>query len=61
MHAPPPLLDMHCEFCERPLASAEPENVALLRHVGESRACREQFGYLLENLRASWTPAMSGG
>lgn len=60
-HPPAARLAMHCEFCERPIAPGEAENVGLLRHVKESRACGEQFGYLLENLRASWTPAMSGG
>jgi len=52
---------MHCEFCDSDLTDAEPENVALLDHVKESEACNEQLGYALENLQASWTPAMSGG
>lgn len=52
---------MHCEFCARTIAAGEAENVVLLRHVDDSASCREQYGYLLENLRASWTPAMSGG
>lgn len=51
---------MHCEFCESSLPVAEPANVALLAHVQESRACREQFGYMIENLNASWTRSMSG-
>ena len=52
---------MHCEFCDQTLSDAEPENLALLRHVGERRACGEQYRFLLENLRSSWTLAMSGG
>ena len=52
---------MECEFCASELSDAEPENLALLEHVQESQACNEQLGYLIENLNASWTPAMSGG
>lgn len=52
---------MHCEFCTAPLPASEPENLALLRHVSERTDCREQFDFLLENLRSSWTPSMSGG
>lgn len=52
---------MDCEFCQERLPSVEPENVALLEHVRLSRACRDQFGFLLENLRTSWTRNMSGG
>ncbi|GEM_PF-5101471 len=52
---------MQCEFCDSELPDVEPENVALLEHVQESEPCHEQLGYLLENLHASWTPAMSGG
>lgn len=60
-HAWERLPSMRCEFCERQIAPGEAENVVLLRHVNESAACGEQFRYLLENLRVSWTPAMSGG
>lgn len=52
---------MNCEFCESQLPDVEPENVALLVHVQERSDCNEKFGYLLENLRSSWTPNMSGG
>lgn len=52
---------MDCEFCHSELPEVEPENLALLQHVQESQDCNEQFGYLIENLNASWTPAMSGG
>lgn len=52
---------MHCEFCNTSLSAAEPANVALLQHVGEQQDCREQFGYMLDNLRSSWTRNMSGG
>ena len=52
---------MDCEFCHEALPDVEPENLALLTHVAEREACNEQFGYLLENLDASWTRAMSGG
>lgn len=53
---------MHCEFCESPLPEGEqPENLALLGHVEESEECRQQYGFLLENLRSSWTANMSGG
>lgn len=52
---------MRCEFCNSSLPAVEPENVALLRHVRESRACDQQFQFMLENLRSSWTRNMSGG
>jgi hypothetical protein len=52
---------MDCEFCNETLPQVEPENMALLLHVQESEPCNEQFEYLLENLRSSWTPNMSGG
>lgn len=52
---------MDCEFCDEHVESDDPENLQLLSHLRESKACSEQFGYLLENLRTSWTPAMSGG
>lgn len=52
---------MNCEFCDETLAREEPENVALLTHVKDNADCQEQYGYLLENLRSSWTVNMSGG
>ena len=52
---------MHCEFCDAALPDVEPENLALLMHVARTPACNEQFGYMIENLDASWTRAMSGG
>jgi hypothetical protein len=52
---------MRCEFCNQALPDSLPDNIALLSHVAARQDCNEQFGYLLENLRASWTPAMSGG
>lgn len=52
---------MHCEFCASSLPDTDPENLALLRHIGERQDCNEQYGYLIENLNASWTPNMSGG
>lgn len=51
----------HCEFCETPLGTADPENVALLGHVEASTECGRQYEFLLENLRSSWTSNMSGG
>lgn len=52
---------MHCEFCNSKLSVAEPENVALLQHVRERKDCNDQFGFMLDNLRSSWTRNMSGG
>lgn len=52
---------MECEFCLGELPREEPENVALLQHVQASQTCQEQYGYLLDNLRSSWTASMSGG
>lgn len=51
---------MRCEFCDTDLTD-EPANVALMSHLGESRACNEQFDLHLENIRSSWTRNMSGG
>ena len=50
-----------CEFCESPLVAEVPENVALLDHIRGSPECNEQYAYMLDNLRASWTVSMSGG
>ena len=52
---------MNCEFCAKPLSEAEHENLALLAHLRRNEACEKQFEFLIENLRASWTRAMSGG
>lgn len=52
---------MRCEFCESDIHGEEPENVTLLVHVAASEECQRGYEYLLENLRSSWTPAMSGG
>lgn len=52
---------MHCEFCATELPGREPENLELLMHVQQNAECGQQFNYLLENLRASWTRNMSGG
>jgi hypothetical protein len=52
---------MQCEFCSSELPDVEPENLALLQHLSEREPCQEQFEFLIENLGASWTPAMSGG
>ena len=52
---------MHCEFCDASLPDVEPENLALLQHVAKTPECGEQFGFMIENLNASWTRAMSGG
>lgn len=52
---------MRCEYCDEDLRLDEPENVVLLRHLGQSEPCTEQFDMHLENLRSSWTRAMSGG
>lgn len=52
---------MHCEFCASSLPESEPENLALLQHISERQECNEQYGYLIENLHASWTRNMSGG
>lgn len=54
-------MTVECEFCDSPLALEEPENVALLAHLKTSPDCNEQFGYMIENVHASWTPSMSGG
>lgn len=67
--APPSLLSrpsapstsMHaCEFCSERLDVREPENVALLYHLGVSEYCKEQFTFAVENLNRSWTAATSG-
>jgi hypothetical protein len=52
---------MECEFCAAKLPETDPENLALLEHLTQRQDCNEQFGYLIENLNVSWTPAMSGG
>lgn len=52
---------MRCDFCSSSLPDAEPDNLALLQHVKESKACNDQYVFLLENLRTSWTRNMSGG
>lgn len=52
---------MNCEFCTSALPETNPENLALLEHIVQSQRCNEQYGYLLENLDASWTRNMSGG
>ena len=52
---------MQCEFCDKTLSDAEPENIALLQHVARSAPCAEDYDYLLQNLDASWTLNMSGG
>lgn len=52
---------MHaCEFCSERLDARQPENVALLYHLGVSEYCKEQFTFVLENLNMSWTGATSG-
>lgn len=61
MVAPARKACMQCDFCDSRLTDAEPPNLALLAHVRQNAACNEQYGYLLENLRTSWTPTMSGG
>ena len=52
---------MHCEFCASNLPETDPENLALLEHITQRQECNEQYGYLIENLNASWTRNMSGG
>lgn len=52
---------MRCDFCAGPLGDSEPANLALLAHLRQNGACNEQYGYLLDNLRTSWTRHMSGG
>lgn len=52
---------MLCEFCDEQLPTVEPENIALLAHVRAKAYCGEQFDFMIENLNASWTDAMSGG
>lgn len=52
---------MQCDFCESTLPDGEPVNLALLTHVETNESCREQLGFHLDNLNASWTPSMSGG
>lgn len=55
-----PDLCMQCDFCAKALPESEPANLALLAHVKTSDGCQEQFDFLIENLNASWTRAMSG-
>ena len=51
-----------CDFCAECLdADDEPANLGLLAHIGAREDCRQQFEHLLDNIRASWTPSMSGG
>lgn len=50
-----------CEFCTTDIGERLPENLALLTHVERSASCRQQYELALENVRASWTFAMSGG
>lgn len=50
-----------CEFCAGALEDSEPANLGLLRHLDAREGCREQFEHLLDNIRTSWTPSMSGG
>ncbi|HVM45423.1 MAG TPA: hypothetical protein VM582_05755 [Candidatus Thermoplasmatota archaeon] len=52
---------MQCEFCDSELPDTDPENLALLAHITQRQDCNERFGYLIENLNASWTRNMSGG
>lgn len=52
---------MRCDFCASTLPETDPENLALLDHVAQREDCHEQYGYLIENLNASWTRNMSGG
>lgn len=52
---------MRCEFCDASLPATLPENLALLEHVRKSDGCQQGFDFMLENLRGSWTKAMSGG
>jgi hypothetical protein len=52
---------MHCEFCNKALPDADPENIALLNHVARSEPCAEGYDHLLQNLNTSWTLNMSGG
>ena len=52
---------MRCEFCDEALTTSEPENLALLEHVRAKKDCNLQYGFLLSNLRTSWTRNMSGG
>jgi len=58
---PHPHLGMQCEFCDSELPDTDPENLALLAHITQRQDCNERFGYLIENLNASWTRNMSGG
>lgn len=52
---------MRCDFCSHALPDVEPENLTLLAHLGQNESCNEQYGFLLDNLRTSWTRNMSGG
>lgn len=52
---------MRCDFCAQSLPETDPQNLALLDHVRDKRECNEQYNFLLENLRTSWTRNMSGG
>lgn len=52
---------MHtCEFCTTPLDRKEPQNIALLYHLGTSPDCKEQFLFQIENTNVSWTMSSSG-
>ena len=50
-----------CEFCDEGLDAQMPENLALFAHLDGNRACSRDYSFMLENLHASWTLAMSGG
>ncbi|MHB8606634.1 MAG: hypothetical protein ACYDCK_15430 [Thermoplasmatota archaeon] len=50
-----------CDFCDARLPTREPENLALLQHLDANPGCSQQYQFMLQNLRASWTGAMSGG
>ena len=49
-----------CDFCQHALTPDTAENVALLDHMARSPGCEEQFGYMVENLGASWPAWVSG-
>ena len=53
--------EIHCDFCETALPNEEPANLALIAHIQENQECNEQFNFMLDNLRSSWTRHMSGG
>lgn len=52
---------IECSFCAEARVGNVPRNVELVEHLRARPECRENFTYLVENIRSSWTLSMSGG